>query len=81
MSMPANSNGLSTDTRENSGAVDLLTRCRKLLQCLLKQARPEEARMAALKMSANVAQQPLSLYLTYYIPTRVGYEDLGKTKR
>lgn len=68
-------------TRELRGGVDLLTRRRKLLQCPLKQARPGEAQMAALKMSANVAQQPLSLYLTYCIATRVGDEDLGKRKR
>lgn len=82
MSIPANSSDLSTDTRENSeGGVDLLTRCRKSLQCLLKPARPGEARMAAPKMSPSVAQQPLSLYLTYCIATRVSDEDLGKRKR
>jgi hypothetical protein len=66
------------NTQLNSRVCDLLTRPRKLLQCLLKQSKPGEAREAALKMSTNVKRHPLTLYFTYCIATRLNDEDLGK---
>lgn len=65
-------------TRLDSRLCDLLTRPRKLLQCLLEQSKPGEAREATLTMSPSVGRHPLSLYLTYCIATRLKDEDLGK---
>jgi hypothetical protein len=57
----------------------LLISCRKLLQCLLKQSKFEEAHKVALALSIAVQHHPLSRYLTYCIAIRVNDDDLGES--
>jgi hypothetical protein len=68
---------LSGNIQANSWVSGLLTRSRKLLQCLLKQSKLGGARDDSMKMSPDVIRHPLSLYLTYCIAIQLSDEDLG----
>src|SRR5271154_2667451 len=76
--MLAKSNGMPLQERPLQCMI-LLTSYRKLLQCLLKQSKFEEAHKVALAMSTAVKHHHLSRYLTYCIAIRVNDEGLGES--
>src|SRR5947209_1242120 len=76
--MLAKSNGMPLQERPLQCMI-LLTSYRKILQCLLKQSKFEEARKVALAMSTAVKLHPLSRHLTHCIAIRLNDEDLGES--